>query len=154
MPYALAPTTALIALHLHLLNHARGKLVSDNSDTVSTTDIAGIDMLIRRPCTLALLANLLLVPLELGRAAVVEVAEGDADFQLDVGTPALAGLVAEVAAAAEEAGEEVERIVVLLAALLALLEAFVTVLVVDFAGFGVDEGFVGFGDFDELVVGC
>ena len=40
------------------------------------------------------------------------------------------------------------------AALLALLEAFVTVLVVDLAGFGVDEGLVGFGDFDELVVGC
>lgn len=112
-------------------------------------------MLIRRSRALALLANLLLVPLKLGRAPVVEVAEGDADLELDVGTASLARLVAKVAAAAEEAGEEIEGVVMLLAAaLLALLEAFVTVLVVDLAGFGVDEGFVGFRDFDELVVGC
>jgi S1-C subfamily serine protease len=37
--------------------------------------------------------------------------------------------------------------------LLALLETLVAVLVVDLAGFGVGEGFVGFGDEDELVVG-
>jgi hypothetical protein len=44
--------------------------------------------------------------------------------------------------------------VLLAAALLALLETFVPVLVVDFAGFGVGEGFVGFGYFDEFLFGC
>jgi Ni,Fe-hydrogenase maturation factor len=71
--------------------------------------------------------------------------------------PALARLVAEVAAAAEEAAEEVERVVVAAAAaalLLVSLEAFVPVLVVDLPGFGVREGFVGFRDLDELVVRC
>lgn len=63
--------------------------------------------------------------------------------------------MSEVSAAAEEAREEVEGVVVLLAAaLLALLEAFVPVLVVDFAGLGVGEGFVGFGYFDEFLFGC
>lgn len=102
---------------------------------------------------LALLADLLLVPLELGRVAVIEVAQGDADLDFDVVAPPLAGLVAKVAAAAEEAAEEVEGVVRLeAAALLALLEAVVAILVVDLPAFGVAEGFVGFRDLDELVV--
>jgi len=40
----------------------------------------------------------------------------------------------------------------LAAALFVLFEAFVAVLVVDAAGLGVREGFVGFGDFDEFLV--
>jgi hypothetical protein len=62
-----------------------------------------------------------------------------------------------VAAAAEEATEQVVRVVAPATAalpLLALLEPFVAVLVVDLAGLGVGEGLVGFGDEDELVVGC
>lgn len=61
--------------------------------------------------------------------------------------------MAGVAAAAEEAGEEVERVVGAAGtmALLVLLEAFVTILVVDFAGFGYGEGIVSFGDFDEFL---
>lgn len=85
---------------------------------------------------------------------VVEIDEGNADFELDIGTASLARLVAKVTAAAEEAGEKIKGVVMLAAALLALLEAVVTILVVDLAGFGVDEGFVSFRDFDELVVGC
>jgi hypothetical protein len=104
---------------------------------------------------LAVLADLLLVPLELGGAAVVEVAQRDGHLNLDVVAAALAGLVAEVAAAAEEAAEEVEGVMrPAAAALLALLEPLVPVLVVDLAGLGVGEGLVGFGDEDELVVGC
>ena len=63
--------------------------------------------------------------------------------------------MSKVPAAAEEAGEEVEWIVASSAAalVLALLQAFVAVLVVDFARFGVGEGFVGFGDFDEFLFG-
>lgn len=58
----------------------------------------------------------------------------------------------EVARAAEEAGEEVERVVAAAtaaAALFVLGEAFVAVLVVDFARFGAGEGVVGVGDLDE-----
>lgn len=56
-------------------------------------------------------------------------------------------------AAAEEAREEVEGVVVpLAAALFVLFETFVAVLVVDAAGLGVREGFVGFSDFDEFLV--
>jgi hypothetical protein len=106
---------------------------------------------------LALLADLLLVPLELGRAAVVEVAQRDGDFDFDVVAAPLAGLAAVVPAAAEEAAEEVEWVVpaaVAPALLLALFEGVVAELVVDLAGFGVGERFVGFGDEDKLVVGC
>lgn len=67
-------------------------------------------------------------------------------------------LVPVVAAAAEEAREEVERVVVPPAAgalvLLVLLEALVAISVVDAALFGVDERFVGFGDFDEFIFYC
>ena len=57
--------------------------------------------------------------------------------------------------AAEEAGEEIEWIVgaAALSALLMLFQPFVTVLVVDAAGFGLGEGVVGFGDLDELFRG-
>jgi hypothetical protein len=67
--------------------------------------------------------------------------------------PAVASLVAEVSAAAEEAGEEIEGVVLLAsAALLLLFQAFVAVLVVDFAVFFVGEGIVGFCYEHELVV--
>lgn len=60
----------------------------------------------------------------------------------------------EVAAATEEAREEVEGVMALLsAALAALFQTFVAVLVVDFAGLGVREGFVGFGYLDEFLFG-
>lgn len=64
--------------------------------------------------------------------------------------------MAKVATAAEEAREQVEGVVVLggpAAALLVLLYAVVAVLVVDAAGFFVDEDLVGFGYGDEFVVG-
>ena len=61
-----------------------------------------------------------------------------------------------MAGAAEEAGEEVEGVVGAgrpTAGGFVLREAVVAVLVVDFARFGDGEGFVGFGDLDELLVG-
>lgn len=58
----------------------------------------------------------------------------------------------EMTAAAEKSAEKIEGVVVLATAtLLPLLQALVAVLVVDFARLGVDEGFVSFGDFDELL---
>ena len=58
--------------------------------------------------------------------------------------------------ATEEAREEVERVVMLgaAAAVLVALESLVAVLVVYAARLRVDEGFVGFADLDELVLGC
>ena len=57
--------------------------------------------------------------------------------------------------AAEEAGEEVEWVMraTTLSALLVLLQAFVAILVVDAAGFGLGEGVVGFGYLDEFLRG-
>lgn len=63
-------------------------------------------------------------------------------------------MTAEVAATAKEPAEKVKGVVVAAAAaLLSLLQTLVAILIVDLAGLGVDEGFVGFGDFDELVLG-
>lgn len=61
-----------------------------------------------------------------------------------------------MARSAEEAGEEVEGIVApraAAAALFVLREAVVAVLVVDFAGFGLGEGVVGFCYGDEFLGG-
>lgn len=63
-------------------------------------------------------------------------------------------MAAEVTTTAEEPAEKVKWVVMAAAtALLSLLQTLVTILIVDLAGLGVDEGFVGFGDFDELVLG-
>ena len=43
--------------------------------------------------------------------------------------------------------------VLLMASLLVLSESFVPVLVIDAPGFGTGEGVVGFGDFDEFLLG-
>ena len=95
---------------------------------------------------------MLFLPLELGRPAVVEVAKGYADLDLDIGAAPHA-MAAKVTASAEEPAEKVEGVVVAAAsALLPLLKALVAVLIVDFAGLGVDEGFVGFGNFDKLIL--
>jgi hypothetical protein len=57
-------------------------------------------------------------------------------------------------AATEESREKVEGIVVVpTSALRSLFEAFMSVLVVDFAGLGVGKSFVGFGYFDEFLLG-
>jgi len=59
-----------------------------------------------------------------------------------------------MARAAEEAREQVEGVVRAgAAALLVLLDAFMAVLVVDLARFGLGEGVVGFGDGDEFLMG-
>jgi hypothetical protein len=63
--------------------------------------------------------------------------------------------MSEMSAAAKEAGEEIEWVMVLLLppAAFVLLEAFMAVLVVDFASLRIGEGFVGRGDFDKFLLG-
>lgn len=59
----------------------------------------------------------------------------------------------EVTTATEETGEEIEGVASLtVTAFLVLFETFVAVLIVDLACFGFDKGFVGFGDFDKLLL--
>lgn len=60
-----------------------------------------------------------------------------------------------MATAAKEAREEIEGVAAMtVSSFLVLFETFVAVLIVDFAGFGFGEGFVGFGDFDEFLLCC
>src|SRR3954471_17777703 len=124
-----------------------------NLDAVAPTLRTRIDLAIRTPTTLALLADLLFLELEFRGVAVVEIAKGNAHTDFHVGTASLPASVPGMAPAAEEAREEIEGVVVPVAAaaLLALFEAFVAVLVVDFAGFWVGEGFVCFCYFDEFL---
>ena len=85
--------------------------------------------------------------------SVVEIAKGNCDSDFHVGTSALTGLT-EVTAAAEEARAEIEGVASMtVASFLVLFEAFMAVLVVDFACLGFGKGFVGFGDFDEFLLG-
>jgi hypothetical protein len=141
-----------VALHLDLLVHAGRQHLLLDHEAAAPAHVTRVDLAVFASRTVAVLADLLLVPLEVDRLAGVEVAQGDAEPDLDVLAAPL--LAAVVAAAAEEAAEEVEGVVVLeAAALLVLLDAFVAVLVVDAAQLGVGEGLVGFRDGDELVLG-
>ncbi len=149
-----ASAAALVALHLHLLEHTRRKLVPHDLDAAAVARGHCSAVLVGRAGTIALLADLLLVPLELGHSAVVEVAQRDFNPHLDVRAAALA-LAAEVTTAAEEAAEEVEGIVGVetAAPLLLLLQALVTIFVVDLCGSpGSESASAGFGDLDELIL--
>jgi len=92
--------------------------------------------------------------MELRIGAVVKISEADGHAQLHGGPLLLVAV--EVATTAEEAREEVEGVLATTAsasALFVALDAFVAVLVVDATELRVAEGFVGFGDLDEFVLG-
>lgn len=149
----LAAAAAGVAAHLHLLEHAWGELLLDDADAVAVAGGAVIDMLVLGAGALARLADVLLLPAELCGGAVVEVAEGDFDPDLDVLATGLASGGAKVAVAAEEAREHVKGVVAAAAARAAVLHAVVAVAVVDLSRLGVAQDIVGFGDLDELVFG-
>lgn len=123
---------------------------------MAAAGVARVDLAVGAARALAVLADVLLVPGELGRGAVVEVAEGDLDPNLDVVAPRLAGGPSRVAVAAEEAAEEVEGVVAASASasLTVLLDTVVAPLVVYLACLFVAQDIVGFRDLDELVVRC
>ena len=58
---------------------------------MATARRADVDLLVGGAGTLTCFADMLTVPLELGRGAVVEVAERDFDFDLDVVAAGFAG---------------------------------------------------------------
>jgi hypothetical protein len=145
---------AVIALHLHLLEDTRSELCLLDNHTVALALVASFGFAVFRAGALAFGTDGLFFQLNLVFGAVVEIAKGNCDTHFHVGTSALAGLT-EVTAAAEEAREEIEGVAsVTVTSFLVLFEAFVAVLIVDFACFGLGEGFVGFGDFDEFLLGC
>lgn len=85
--------------------------------------------------------------------AVVEVSKGYCNADFHVRASALTRSMTEVATTAKEAREEIERVSSLtVSTFFVLFEAFVAVLIVDFARLGFDEGFVCFGDFDEFLL--
>lgn len=87
---ALACAATVVATNLHLLEHAGGKLLLDNSDTVSTANVASLDLSVCAARALASLTDVLLLPLKLGRGAVVEVAQGNFYLDFDVAASGLA----------------------------------------------------------------
>ena len=147
------PTTR-IARNLYLLEDAWRKHVFLDLDSMPVTSMARIHLSIRTPASFAFLANHLFLKLKFCGMTVVEILQWNTDSDFHVRSSSLAPSMAEMSASAEEPGKEVEGVVVLAAAasLLPLFEAFVSVLVVDFAGFGVRESFVSFCYLDELLL--
>jgi hypothetical protein len=145
---------AVIALHLHLLEDTRSELCLLDNHTVALALVTSFRFAVFRAGALAFGTDGLFFQLNLVFGAVVEIAKGYCDTDFHVGTSALAGL-AKVTAAAKEAREEIEGVAsVTVTSFLVLFEAFMAVLIVDFACLGLGEGFVGFGDFDESLLGC
>lgn len=127
----LSAAAARVALGLDLLIHPWGQHVLLKQDPPAAAHVTRLHHAVRGPGALALLADVLLVPLEFRRRPVVEVPKRDLYLDLDVVAPSLAR-VAEVPAPAEEPAEQVEGVMVMgPAALLVLLEALVAVLIVD-----------------------
>jgi len=149
----LSAAATLVALHLNLLEHARGELMADNLDAVALARRASIDLAVGGTGTVALLANVLLIPLELGGAPVVEVSECDGN--LDVSIVAATLLLAEVATSTKETVEDVKGVMVAATTLLlVLLQTLVAILVVDATAVRIAESFVRLRNLDELVMCC
>jgi hypothetical protein len=104
----------------------------DDAYTMAMAMGASLDNTISRTGALALLAYLLLVPLELGLATIIEISKRKSDLDLDIVTTGLPSLI--MTAATEKATEEIEGVMVVAAAsLLALFQPLMSVLVVDLA---------------------
>jgi hypothetical protein len=132
-----------IARNLHLLENTWRKLVLLDLYTMPITRMTGIHLSILTSTALALLTNHLFLQLELGGMSIVEILQRNTNSNFHVRTSSLAAAMSEMSASAEETREQVEGVVVVSStALLSLLEALMSVLVVDLAGFGVREGFI------------
>jgi hypothetical protein len=81
---ALASTSTGIASHLHLLEHAWGELLLDDTDTMSTTYGTSINLAVGTARSFTSLANELSVPLELAAGPVVEVSKRNVKVQVDI----------------------------------------------------------------------
>lgn len=148
----LALAAALVAVHLHLLEHAGREHVLLDHHAAAAAFVARVDLAVRGAGPLARVADELLLDGELHLLARVEVAQRHAEAHLHVRAFAVAGGVPE-AAATEEAGEQIERVVgstARAAALAMLFEALVAILVVDLARGGRRQDLVRLGDVDEL----
>lgn len=139
----LAAATAGVTADLHLLEHAWGELLLDDAHAVTATGAAVVDLLIGAAGALASFANMLAVPLELSGGAVIKVAERDLNLDLDVVTAGLVRRVSEVAVAAKESAEHIKGVMAApTASVAAVLDALVSVSVVNLSAFGVAQDIV------------
>lgn len=154
---SLAPATAGVATHLHLLEHTGSKLLLDDARAMAITDPAGVNLTVLAASSLTFLTNDLLVPLELGRGTVVKIAKGYLDTDLDVVSSRLTRVSTGMAVSTEESTEKIKGVVsttTAAAAIPALLDAVVAVAVIDLAHLSISQHIVGLRDLDELVMGC
>ena len=101
--FPLAP--ACIACHLHLLEDARCKHVFLDLHTMSITNMASIHLSISTSTSLALLSNHLILQLELGGMAIVEILQRNAHTNFHIRTSSLTTSMSEMSSATEEPRE-------------------------------------------------
>ena len=146
-------TSALIALHLHLLENARREYVFLYYHAPSTAVRTSVHLPIGTASPFAFFTDLLFLYLKRMLCPVIEISKRYGDPKIHIGTPALATAMPKVATAAKEARKEVEGILVLSrSSLFVLIQALMTVLVVDAACFFVGQSFICFGNLDEFLL--
>lgn len=142
-----ASTSALRALLLHLGHESGSELTTNHLDASSAANGTLVDMIgIISARTTTSLANNIAANGDLDLSAVVEVLE--ADSQLDLGV-LVALALSETEGMSEDAAEGVEAAASLLL-LLTLLEAGLTLVIVDSSLVLIGENVVGFLNIDEL----
>lgn len=142
-----ASTSTLRALLLHLGHESGSELTTNHLDASSAANGTLVDMIgIISARTTTSLANNIAANGDLDLSAVVEVLK--ADSQLDLGV-LVALALSETEGMSEDAAEGVEAAASLLL-LLALLEAGLTLVIVDSSLVLIGENVVGFLNIDEL----
>lgn len=143
-----ASTSTLRALLLHLGHESGSELTTNHLDASSAANGTLVDMIgIISARTTTSLANNIAANGDLDLSAVVEVLK--ADSQLDLGV-LVALALSETEGMSEDAAEGVEAAASLLLLLLALLEAGLTLVIVDSSLVLIGENVVGFLNIDEL----
>ena len=140
--------------YLNLLEQSWCELLPLYADTPSTTCAASLHMTILGTRALTGGTNGLLLNCEFRLSAIVKVTQGNSHPDLHVRYPSIPTIVSKVSRAAEEAREEVKGIVLLprAATLLVLLNAFMTVLIINLARLFLNEDLVCFSNLNEFLV--
>lgn len=87
----LSASSAGVASHLHLLEHAWRQLLLDDANAVSAAYVAAVYVAVRAARAFTTLTNVLSLPLEFGRGPVIEIAKRDGDLDLNVVAARLPG---------------------------------------------------------------
>tara|TARA_R110002060_G_scaffold2007_2_gene3653 strand:+ start:1188 stop:1556 length:369 start_codon:yes stop_codon:yes gene_type:complete len=118
----LALSATSVARNLYLLENSRRKHVLLDLHTMAMTHVTSIDLAIFTSSPVALVADLLLLQLELGGMPIVKVLQRNADSYFHVWSSPLTLLMPKVSTTTEEPREHVKWIMV--SASLALLPLF------------------------------